>query len=323
MSEWYRFEPQDTLFFRGAEPAVMGESHTATFNFPPPPQTLAGALRTTVLVQNDVKISEYKKASCDASVINAIGKAGEESPFGIIGPMFETHEGLWLPCPYTWFAEKEDLNNLPDEDTAINVTVAKPLCSGDIKIKTSSGKSLLWAKGKELEPLGGFWVALADFNDEAGKKRIQKENAFFVRELHTGIAMDYGAQRRTARKHHLYSFIHARLKQDVKLVFGVTSQLPLSKTGILTLGAEQRFGRYEKTSNLKLPNGNSGLFMSLSLVEGDAAANSACVATGKIRYLGGWNMDKEFHKDMKEFFPIGSVFNSNINAKLKDQCLQL
>lgn len=320
MSEWYRFEPQDTLFFRGAEPAVMGESHTATFNFPPPPQTLAGALRTAVLMQNGVKISEYKKASCNPAVVNAIGKAGEESPFGIIGPLFETHEGLWLPCPYTWFAEKDALKNLQEDKGRVSVMKAKPIdYSGSIAIKTSSGQPPLWVKAKEPESLGAFWVSLADFNGKEGEKLIKKENAFFIREPHTGIAMDYGAQRRTARKHHLYSFVHARLKEGVKLVFGVTVQLPLSDTGILTLGAEQRFGRYEKIPNLKLPNGISGLFMSLSLVEGDAAANEACVATGKIRYLGGWNMDKEFHKDMKGFFPTGTVFNQNI----KDQCLQL
>jgi len=88
MSEWYRFEPQDTLFFRGAEPAVMGESHSASFNFPPPPQTMAGALRTAVLVQNDIGFRDYKNGTCRAEILAAIGKAGEESPFGILGPFF-------------------------------------------------------------------------------------------------------------------------------------------------------------------------------------------------------------------------------------------
>lgn len=321
MSEWYRFEPQDTLFFRGAEPAVMGESHSASFNFPPPPQTLAGALRTAVLVQNDVKFSDYNNGNCGKEIVDVIGKAGEKSPFDIIGPLFDMNQSYWFPCPYTWFAEKEKMKNLTPEGTRIPVTEAKPLqSSGGIQIKTSSGEKLLWVRENNLESLGsGYWVALNDFHSKDGEKHICKEETFFVREPHTGIAMDYGAQRRTARKHHLYSFVHARLKENVKLVFGVTAQLPLSKSGILTLGAEQRFGKYEKIAAVTLPPGNSGLFMALSLVEGNETANQACVATGKIRYLGGWNMKKEFHKDMKGFFPIGTVFNQNIN----NQCLQL
>ena len=46
MMNWYDFTPQDTLFFRGAEPAVMGESHAASMIFPPPAHTIAGAMRT-------------------------------------------------------------------------------------------------------------------------------------------------------------------------------------------------------------------------------------------------------------------------------------
>ncbi|HPD57998.1 MAG TPA: type III-B CRISPR module-associated Cmr3 family protein [Smithellaceae bacterium] len=319
MSEWYRFEPQDTLFFRGAEPAVMGESHSASFNFPPPPQTMAGALRTAVLVQNDIGFRDYKNGTCRAEILAAIGKAGEESPFGILGPFFQTGDDIWLPCPYTWFAEKEKIKGLSDGEVRIPIIQSKPVQTGGVKLKTSSGGKLLWVRENNLESLGGYWVVLKNFNDKHIEKRICGENAFFVREPHTGLAMDYGAQRRTARKHHLYSFVHARLREDVKLVFGVSSALPLQKTGVLKLGAEQRFGKYEKMQAFELPKGSSELFMALSLVEGNDDANKACVATGKIRYLGGWDMNRAFHKEMKGFFPAGTVFNQEI----KEQSIQL
>lgn len=319
MSEWYRFEPQDTLFFRGAEPAVMGESHSASFNFPPPPQTITGAMRTAVLTQNSINFHDYKNGKCGEEILKAIGKAGEESPFRVLGPLFEKEGSLWLPCPYNWFTEKENLKSLSAGGAKIPVTKAQPFSGGIINVKAGLGSKLLWVKGKEPESLGSFWVKINDFSTREGEKHVYREDAFFVREPHTGIAMDYGAQRRTARKHHLYSFVHARLREDVKLVFGVTTVLPIQDAGVLTLGAEQRFGKYEKVPTVQLPHGNSGLFMSLSLVEGNDASNQACVATGKIRYLGGWDMNKEFHKDMKGFFPTGTVFNQNI----KDQCLQL
>lgn len=319
MNEWYRFKAQDTLFFRGAEPAVMGESHSASFNFPPPPHTLAGALRTAVLVQNGVKYSDYKNGECKSEIIGAIGKAGTDSPFGIIGPLFETPDGLWLPCPYTWFAAKEDIKNLLPIAGTVNILEAKPVTPGAIELKTSSGKGLMWVKGEEPESLGGFWVSVKSIASKEPARNIRKAEAFFVQEPHTGIAMDYGWPRRTARKHHLYSFVHARLMEDAKIVFGVTARLPLQDKGILQIGAEQRFGQYERTDAVQLPRGSSGLFMSLSLVEGSEESNCACVATGKFKYLGGWDMNKEFHKPMKGFFPAGTVFNQNIKA----QCLQL
>lgn len=318
MVEWYRFEPQDTLFFRGAEPAVMGENHTVSSNFPPPPHTLSGALRTAALLQNGVKYSDYKKEKCETAIIEAIGKAGTDSPFGIIGPLFETAEGIWLPCPYTWFAEIIDIRRMPQHGGQVNILHAAPIKSGAIELKTSSEK-LMWIKGKEPKSLGGFWVASRDMAVSVMTKNIKGSDTFFMKEPHTGLALEYGPRRRTARKHHLYSFIHARLKKDVKIVFGVTAQLPLATTGILKIGAEQRFGRYEKINDPKLPRGASGLFMALSIMEGDDNVNSACVATGKIRYFGGWDLNKAFHKPMRGYFPAGTVFNQSI----KDHCIEL
>ena len=55
--DWYKFNPVDTLFFRGAEPMIMGENHTVSHVFPPPAHTLSGALRTAVLIQNGISLN--------------------------------------------------------------------------------------------------------------------------------------------------------------------------------------------------------------------------------------------------------------------------
>jgi len=88
MTDWYSFKPQDTLYFRGAEPANMGESHAASMIFPPPAHTIAGALRTAVIMQNDLTFEDYRKEKCSQEIIEAIGKPGSYSPFGILGPFF-------------------------------------------------------------------------------------------------------------------------------------------------------------------------------------------------------------------------------------------
>ena len=52
-----------------------------------------------------------------------------------------------------------------------------------------------------------------------------------------------------------------------------------------------------------------GIYENHNLIE----TNDAAVATGKIQYLGGWDMKKGFHKPMKGYFPAGSVFNKKLN----------
>jgi CRISPR-associated protein Cmr3 len=53
--------------------------------------------------------------------------------------------------------------------------------------------------------------------------------------------------------------------------------------------------------------------LSLSIIEGTDEANHAVVATGKIQYLGGWDLHKGFHKPMRGFFPAGTVYNKKLN----------
>lgn len=315
MTDWYSFTPQDTLFFRGAEPANMGENHTASMIFPPPAQTIAGALRTALLVQKDIPFADYNRGTCNVDVIEAIGKSGEECPFSILGPFFLFEKRVWSPCPFIWFSPKPEKTE--EKSMLRKITVSAPVKNS--LVKTASGENLFWAKGSNLESLGGAWVPFDELCTAGGEKSIRDNGDFFVSENHTGIALDVKNTRRTAREGHLYSFVHARLCEGVKLVFGINRNLPLSDSGVLKLGAEQRFGEYCRIEGLTLQEGKSGLYISLSILPGDDEANRHCVATGRIRYFGGWDLHREFHKPMRGHFPAGSVFDKNIN----DCCREL
>lgn len=319
MIDWYRFTPQDTLYFRGAEQANMGESHTASMIFPPPTHTLAGALRTAALAQNGISFHDYNAGTIPADtvkIVDIIGKSGENSPFNIIGPLFYRECKLWVPCPFIWFSEKKGKDN--SELGLRKITISAPVNKNTL-VKTEGGESLFWAKGNNLETLGDQWVCLDELCTLSAEKTILNSGDFFTSEIHTGIALDVKDKRRTARKGHLYSFVHARLREGVALAFGVTSKLPIKDTGILKLGAEQRFGEYNKLSNIAFPKGKTGLFMTLSILASNEEANRCCIATGRIQYYGGWDMHRGFHKPMKGYFPAGSVFNKQIN----DNCIQL
>ena len=301
---WYSFKPADTLFFRGAEPMNIGENHTATANFPPPARTLEGALRTAILKQNKISIDQYYANNIDGELLGIIGPADKEAGFSVIGPLFELDKTIYVPAPYSWFFGKDD-------EKKEKVTIYKSRLIKTRLIKSSLG-NLFWAKGeqRELETLGGKWICLSELysqNSSVSKKEIHD---FYHIENRTGIALDTN---RSVRPHHLYSFSHARLNKNVTLIFGVNKNLPISEKGILKLGAEQRFGLYSEVPDIHFNTGNSGLFISLSQTAGTEQANESVVATGKIQYLGGWDMKKGFHKSMTGFFPPGSVFNDKLN----------
>ncbi len=301
---WYSFEPADTLFFRGAEPMNIGENHTATANFPPPARTLEGALRTTILKQNKISIDQYYDNSIDSGLLDIIGPANKKAGFSIIGPLFRLNDTLFVPAPYSWFFDKDD-------GEKEKVTIYKSHLINNRLIKTSL-KNLFWAKGEkgELETLGGKWVSISDLFAQSNSVIKKEINAFYAVEQRTVIALD---SNRSVRAHHLYSFSHARLNKNVNLIFGVDKDLPISEKGVLKLGAEQRFGAYQKEPDIGLNHGASNIFMSLSQVPGSNEANNTIIATGKIQYLGGWDMKKGFHKPMLGFFPPGSVFTKKLN----------
>jgi CRISPR-associated protein Cmr3 len=303
MYNWYSFKPNDTLFFRGAEPMVKGEDHSSNFIFPPPTHTIAGAIRT-YFYNLDKKNNDNKYSS--------IIKIGEEyGGFNLIGPFFKVNESIYIPAPYSWFIEKNSKEKNKDKFGRIDgkFQVIKSYHLKTPLIKNSSG-ILYWAKGEdELESTGSFWMNLEDLYTDKSVVELKETACFYSSEIRTGIALN---KDHTVRKSHIYSFNHCRLKNDVSLLFGIDID-ELGDSGILTLGAEQRFGKYKK-ENLKINLDRDGdLFMSLSLMPVSPQTNSSVISTGKIHYIGGWDLHKGFHKPMKGYFPAGTVFSENFN----------
>jgi CRISPR-associated protein Cmr3 len=171
----------------------------------------------------------------------------------------------------------------------------------------------VWAKGYkgDMVSLGGGWIKKQDLHSVGTIIEVKQSEDFFENEPRTGIALE---KNRRVREGHLYSFNHTRLKRDVSLVFGTDIRLPLDDQGVLKIGAEQRFGWYEKLSQDNMGfNDEGNSYLSLSILEGSDEANMSVVATGKILYFGGWDLHTGFHKPMKGFFPAGTVLNKKIN----------
>jgi len=302
--EWYAFYPAGTLLFKGAEPMEMGSDHHSSDIFPPPGQTVVGALRTAVLEQNNISYRDDSNKNVSPEILTAIGEAENREPFTLIGPLFSMNQHIFIPAPFIWFYDKAEKKN-----RKVRVFRALPKKSRLIK---NGEEELFWvaAEGNEMVSMGGRWIYLEDLFSTDEKINVFDVDHFFTTEPRTGIALN---RNRSIREGHLYTFNHVRLKPEVTLTFGVDVNLPIADKGVLKIGAEQRFGHYEKIEKPNFPSVQSDLFLSLGLVNGSQRANQTVIATGKIQYIGGWDLKKGFHKPMQGYFPAGSVFSENTN----------
>ena len=310
--KWYEFKPSDTLFFRGAEPMVGGMDYETTLIFPPSVSVISGAIRTSVLAQNSISISEYKNGH---SISGQIGEYGKNAPFDVTGPFIRYRSDFYVPAPYTWFTA--------DNKNSKKIRILNPVpLEADVKNRLglkSSPKLISWVKhDSEIKSIGGNWISLNGL--VSGKKKFENgksvfmsgniDTSLFTVEKRTGISFD---RHRKVEESKLYNARHIRLKSDVSLLWGVNRDCGLLSSGILVLGGEQRFGRYKELDQAPVFPDSGSEYLALSPVPVNEESKSNLIAAGQISYRGGWDLAEQFHKDMTGFYPAGSVFNKNIN----------
>lgn len=327
---WFQLEPVDTLFFRGAEGMEAGENHEVDTMFPPLPDTICGALRSAVMVQNQINPADFLNTPAGYTHLPLLGTP-ERPGFSVTGPLFMVKDEPLFPAPANWFVDKKVLRNTADGGS-IQVETSRPLVSTPLGL-CGGASTPFWIHrpaALNLVPLVGYWVTAGTIQT-AGKDKFNltlyrdigsiapgvpaliEPGVLFCREARTGIAL---TDDRTARQGHLYSSVHIRMSKDVALIFAIDRDPSdcLAQNGILQLGGEQRVCRYQMTQELLLPSaGTNGLRLALGPVPTDLIPASVPRAAGKIIRVGGWDMCKGFHKPMRGYFPAGSVFAADLD----------
>jgi CRISPR-associated protein Cmr3 len=341
-SIWLAIDPIDTLFFRGAESMVAGENHEVDSLFPPMPATIIGAIRTAILGQNGIAPVDYlKNPESWRDRFPCLGLP-EAPGFELSGPLFVAGDDcLLLPAPSHWFADTPEKKKKWEEKFLVQA--GRPLTGSPLGL-TGSTVAPVWLHTPikaAMKPLAGWWATAEAFtlvrqgqkvrftreqgDLHSGEAAILPASALFLREERVGIAL---TAERIAKEGHLYSTVHVRLREGVRILAGVVSEypFPLSSEGILQLGGEQRICRYQVLSGLKLPEEKSGsIGMTLSpLAVSDLPNNLSKVprASGKLLRIGGWDMARGFHKPMTAWLPAGTVFFAD-NNELPMQLLMI
>lgn len=338
IKQWIRMDPLDTLFFKGSEPMIAGESHEVRSIFPPMPSTFRGALCTAILQQRGIRFADYvSSGGPDPAIIREyplLGRPGCPG-FEVCGPLFEVQTGSsgpqWLfPAPACWFG---DLSKERNDGEAINVAQARELDKEAEQLGLCGSTARpLWVfqpEGREMKSLSGYWTNMAAIGSfKEGRRPIGIHSsldgtnpeapalvslgALFAAEMRTGIALEAGSRR--VRTGHLYTTTHVRLRPEVAMVLGLSEPLApyyLHDRGVLQLGGEQRAVRYEVLSaSPTITVGATSYIMALSPFPYDDLSKhgwqSLPRVSGPLIRMGGWDMKEGFHKPMTSYFPSGT-----------------
>lgn len=341
---WLAIDPVDTLFFRGAESMEAGENHEVDTMFPPMPATITGAIRTAILRQKGIAPAEYLKNPENWQRQHPLLGTPDQPGFTLLGPLFLAGENLLLPTPAHWFADLPESSKM-EWGKEYPLQVAATLDENPLGLAGSVTQPF-WVRqpvGSDMKALNGWWTTLATFSAlehghkeitfinnhshlQSGKAAILPASSLFDREERVGIAL---TPQRTAKEGHLYSAVHVRLREGISLVAGINSEhpWPLDGEGILQLGGEQRVCHYHRLTELALPKKVEGKhLLALGPVELSALSPELALApraSGKLLRIGGWDMEKGFHKPMSAWLPAGTVISCHQANEFSPQFLTI
>lgn len=297
MKYWFSYCPLDTITLKAA--GRWGERGTTEF-FPLPAQTISGALRTAVLREHGVDLS--RGASWPSEIIDAIGQPGSEAPFTLTGPLLRKAGRLLVPAPHHWYVHTDEEEGKEKKRLLKAFELNSPL------IFCSSAKPLRWVSHLKVEALAGKWIPLESLNLKDGNDVTAWGRADLADDDELRVGLELDLDKHSARKGKLYSLRHLRLRPDVELVWAIDGDLPLPPSGLLQVGGERRYGRYERiASPIEVAEGP--LHLALSMIRVTPETKAALVAASSLQYLGGWDLNRGFHKPMSAYYPAGSVFD--------------
>jgi CRISPR-associated protein Cmr3 len=326
---WLFIQPHDVWMFRDARPFTAGTEFVARSLFPPPPDTIFGALRTFaleahgILWQNDPDHYRVPQEVLDRWGAPATKTEPAKPP------------QITLHGPFV--ARK----------TPAGITRLIQMPQDVVRRKDSNSYHLLTPKSADFiteAPFAG-WLPLMPPDDapyEAAQGWLDdamleaylrgtpptapiETRHIYQFEERTGVALT-GA--RTAREHHYYRARMVRPAEDVGLLVGIApdSEFNTITEGTLAIGGEGRMGHFmtvtyappsllASSGQLKVVTLTPAYFMGGWRPLRDswapwfgAEARLVSLANGRTLPISGWDMAKGKPKPLRQMVPPGSVF---------------
>lgn len=342
-----RFTALDTLFFRESRPfeAIGGSELTSLF--PPPPRTVAGAIRSTIGESLGADWHAFHQDLEGYTVGGVrlrelIGYGPDDlGKLGLAGLYLTANDERLYPSPFLLLRKGKDAD-------------FRRLLIGD-SCRTSLGQvrlPKLPRGGEGYKPLENVWLTgaglgkvLAGGVPDVGD--LQEKALLYSEESRLGIARNN--QQRTVQKGLLYQSRHIRLVRKVELAIEVDltglEAVNIDKR-LVRLGGEGRMAGIEVVTTPEFPvaptpTGNTGglilLLLSPARFGGKAwlpagfaaidengcrvwkgAINGIsltvhCAVIGKPQREGGWDMAKKAPRPVQSLLPAGSAWYCTVD----------
>lgn len=253
MSNWQtcRFSAVDTFFFKEARQLdTSGETKSL---FPPPINTLMGALRSAIGEARDVNWLDYGRQKHDHPVADEIGYGEDTGPLRFRGPWLVANDKRLYPIPAAILCNPSAVPNKVDQFAALKPG-APMRCDLGLAVRMAQLPDHV---GRGFKSLANAWVeyevweqlAAGIIPDGLGTKNaaIYRPDDFYTVESRLGIARDNATS--TIKHNMLYQTQHLRANRQRPLSFEIdVDGLPvdaLPETNILRLGGEGRMANMD------------------------------------------------------------------------------
>lgn len=349
------FEPIDTWFFRESRPhATVGGNELQSL-FPPPIQTLAGAVRTSLGDAMGVDWDQFKKD--EAPEVKALIGQGEDlGQLAFRGPWPTLNKKRLYPWPANLLQGTVEGDTQPSLGRlAIGGVVNCHL--GKVRLPVLDDKS----RGRKPKEDG--WITPAAMaavlrGELPRGEDCKSEDDLLVREPRLGIALKL--RQHTTQKGNLYQTNHLRLEKGVGIEVGLSGldqhdspQLP----PVVCLGGEGRLASLDVTDRDNMlpdqpkPNEHTRGIILYLLTEArfdnnnwlprDFTKNNEgpvhcwsgeikgiglkviSAVLGKSRRVGGWDLLNDRPKAVTSLIPAGSLYYCEVEGDLNNALNEL
>lgn len=340
--KWWTFRSLDTWFFRTGMPFNQGEASTVLPEsaFPPPMQTLQGAIRTT-LARGQGWVP--KRRGEENPLPDGLGDGEDLGDLRLTGP-FLKREDILYPVPSLLVGEIDEgtwqLTRLrPGTEVETDMGNVRLPVPADTGIKAKNIQAWLTRRGMEM--------VLAEGTPSA--EDLIKQDDLWKSERRIGLTRD--EETRTAKDQHLYFSIHTRPTHGLTVVVGVNGipsdwhpervTIPLGGEGRMAEvevreegedkswlpqppQLQSRGGRLFYTATLITP-GQYGRQMERVICKGPVELPGQCrsASIGKLESIGGWNLETNTPRPLEALLPAGSTWWMEADEAEWEQVLRL
>ena len=352
-STW-KFTALDTWFFRESRPHDSAGGSQLNSLFPPPPRTLAGAIRTLVgdaFLHEELSNSEQGSWQSfthdpDHPLRQIIGHGDQMANIQLSGPWLYYDEQQLFPVPAFLMKETDG------KDTHFShLSLGQPVACDLGCVRLPQFPSNV----QGAKPIEDSWLTEAGFNTVMRGENPEQgdfinKQTLYQREPRLGIARNN--QTRTAIDGMLYQTTHIRLAEQLSIRINVTGIEPIycpKDNPLVRLGGEGRLAEVklitENTPGLPTTpppqkqilitlltharvNNNQGLPDGFTLHTSHNPGEATCwqgeiagirltihgASIGKAHREGGWDLANQQPREVESLIPAGSTWYCTIES---------